>query len=82
MKEAWDGNTLISPAAGAGQIMHASGRWKLISDAGVDVRAQVFNFAVEQKLTVLSLHREEQNLEEIFQELTSGPAAGNRQLPE
>ncbi len=82
VKEAWDGNTLISPAAGAGQIMHASGRWKLVSDADVDVRAQVFNFAVEQKLTVLSLHREEQNLEEIFQELTTGPATVSRQLQE
>ncbi|MCX6280049.1 MAG: hypothetical protein NT004_18450, partial [Bacteroidetes bacterium] len=44
--------------------------WQLISEPGVDIRAAVFQFAVDNKLTVLSLQREEQKLEEVFQELT------------
>jgi ABC-2 type transport system ATP-binding protein len=45
-------------------------KWQLISDAGTDIRPAVFNFAVENNLTVLSLSREEMKLEEVFQELT------------
>lgn len=44
--------------------------WNLASAPGDDIRAAVFQFAVEKKHTVLSLHREEQKLEEVFQELT------------
>jgi ABC-2 type transport system ATP-binding protein len=44
--------------------------WHLISAPASDIRAAVFQFAVEHKYTVLSLHREEQKLEEVFQELT------------
>jgi ABC-2 type transport system ATP-binding protein len=45
-------------------------RWQLATDSTKDVRADVFKFAVDNNLTVLSLHREEQKLEEVFQELT------------
>jgi ABC-2 type transport system ATP-binding protein len=44
--------------------------WRLISAPGSDIRAAVFQFAVDNKLMVLSLHREEQKLEEVFQDLT------------
>ncbi|MCX6304941.1 MAG: gliding motility-associated ABC transporter ATP-binding subunit GldA [Bacteroidetes bacterium] len=44
--------------------------WHLASAPGTDIRADVFQFAVEHKYTVLSLHREEQKLEDVFQELT------------
>ena len=44
--------------------------WLLSSASGSDIRATVFQFAVDNKLIVLSLHREEQKLEEVFQELT------------
>lgn len=44
--------------------------WKLTTDPVKDVRAAVFKYAVDNHLTVLSLHREEQKLEEVFQELT------------
>jgi ABC-2 type transport system ATP-binding protein len=46
--------------------------WHLVSAPGTDIRAAVFQFAVDHKYTVLSLHREEQKLEEVFQELTRG----------
>ena len=54
-------------------IQHPVSRvWHLVSDAQTDIRADVFNFAVNNQLTVLSLQKEEQKLEEVFQELTRG----------
>jgi ABC-2 type transport system ATP-binding protein len=44
--------------------------WLLESEAGKDIRAEVFKFAVDKGLTVLSMQKEEQKLEEVFQELT------------
>jgi ABC-2 type transport system ATP-binding protein len=44
--------------------------WKIISDKNADIRPAVFNFAVANQLTVLSLHKEEQSIEDIFQQLT------------
>ena len=35
-----------------------------------DIRSQLFNFAVEQQFTVITLQKEERSLEHIFQELT------------
>jgi ABC-2 type transport system ATP-binding protein len=44
--------------------------WLLSSAPSSDIRADVFKFAVDHKLTVLSLQKEEQKMEEVFQELT------------
>jgi ABC-2 type transport system ATP-binding protein len=44
--------------------------WHITSAGGKDIRAAVFQFAVEKKYTILSLQQEEQKLEEVFQELT------------
>lgn len=35
-----------------------------------DIQEKVFRFAVENKLTILSLQQEKQNLEEVFRQLT------------
>ncbi len=48
----------------------ASAIWLLESETGLDIRAGVFKFAVDKGLTVLSMQKEEQKLEEVFQELT------------
>ena len=48
----------------------ASAIWLLESEPGLDIRAGVFKFAVDKGLTVLSMQKEEQKLEEVFQELT------------
>ncbi|MFN4079427.1 MAG: gliding motility-associated ABC transporter ATP-binding subunit GldA [Saprospiraceae bacterium] len=48
-------------------------RWKLASEAGKDIRAQVFAFAVERGLTLLELRRESQSVEEVFRALTLTP---------
>jgi ABC-2 type transport system ATP-binding protein len=47
-----------------------SSKWELISDPSVDIRPDLFKFAVDNNLTVLSLVKEELKLEEVFQELT------------
>ncbi len=38
--------------------------------AGEDIREDIFNFAVNQRLTVLSLNREKRSMEQVFQILT------------
>jgi len=48
-----------------------SNKWKLVSAKGLDIRASIFNFGVEQNNPVLSLTREEDSLEDIFKTLTS-----------
>jgi ABC-2 type transport system ATP-binding protein len=58
------------PVPSNGGQTNESRYWILTSAPGTDIRADVFQFAVEKKHTVLSLHREEQRLEEVFQELT------------
>jgi len=45
-------------------------KWLIQSLPKKDIRPTVFQFAVDQKLTVLSLTEQEKKLEEIFQELT------------
>ncbi|MBE0647374.1 MAG: ATP-binding cassette domain-containing protein [Bacteroidales bacterium] len=44
--------------------------WHLVSEPDIDIRPTVFKFAVDNGLTVLSMQRDEQRLEEVFQELT------------
>jgi ABC-2 type transport system ATP-binding protein len=44
--------------------------WQLISGASSDVRKEVFDFAVANKLSVLTLNKEEQRMEDVFKELT------------
>ena len=44
--------------------------WKLQAKPGENIRPRINKFAVENDLTLLSLHREEHNLEQVFRELT------------
>ena len=44
--------------------------WKLTAKPGEDIRPHINKMAVQNNLTLLGLHREEQRLEEIFQQLT------------
>jgi ABC-2 type transport system ATP-binding protein len=44
--------------------------WELHSEHSEDIRPAIFNFAVKGELTVLTINRTEQRLEEIFQQLT------------
>ena len=55
---------VLTVVAGAGNT------WTLTSHEHVDIRPAVFKMAVEQKLTVLTISRDQQGLEQIFRELT------------
>jgi ABC-2 type transport system ATP-binding protein len=46
--------------------------WLIESEGEEDIRPALFSFAVKNNLTVLSLQKEESNLEEVFRHLTNG----------
>jgi ABC-2 type transport system ATP-binding protein len=47
------------------------GVWQLGSDAKADIRPEVFRFAVDQKLTLIEMHKEAYSVEDVFQKLTT-----------
>lgn len=44
--------------------------WQLISTGTEDVRKEIFNYAVQKQLGVLTLSKEDQKMEDVFKELT------------
>ena len=44
--------------------------WKIKSASSKDIRAAIFQFAVANNLSVLTLQKEEQSLEDVFKQLT------------
>ncbi len=44
--------------------------WELISSSKDDVRKAIFEFAVKNNLSVLTLNKQEQKIEDVFKELT------------
>jgi ABC-2 type transport system ATP-binding protein len=50
----------------------SSSQWVIESDSKDDIRPSIFNFAVSNNLTVLSLQKQESNLEDVFRHLTNG----------
>jgi ABC-2 type transport system ATP-binding protein len=44
--------------------------WLIEAEGSVDIRPAIFSFAVSNNLTVLSLHKKEDNLEDVFRHLT------------
>lgn len=46
--------------------------WLVEAEGEDDIRPAIFNFAVKNNLTVLSLQKQESNLEEVFRHLTNG----------
>jgi ABC-2 type transport system ATP-binding protein len=46
--------------------------WVIEAEGDEDIRPSVFNFAVKNNLTVLSMNKQESNLEEVFRHLTNG----------
>src|SRR5664279_764615 len=46
--------------------------WAIEAEGDEDVRPSIFNFAVKNNLTVLSMQKHESNLEEVFRQLTKG----------
>ncbi|NUM49969.1 MAG: gliding motility-associated ABC transporter ATP-binding subunit GldA [Flavobacteriales bacterium] len=48
----------------------ANNTWEIEGDGQSDVRNNLFHFAVENKLSVLTLRKETQSIEDVFKELT------------
>ena len=44
--------------------------WDILSEPNSDIRSEIFQFAVENNYTVLSMNKLEQSLEDIFRQLT------------
>ena len=44
--------------------------WHITTGTGEDIRAAIFQFAVDNHLKVLTMNKEEKSLEEVFRELT------------
>lgn len=44
--------------------------WQLWADEQHDIRPQIFNFAVQNNLTIITLQREAKSLEDVFRQLT------------
>lgn len=56
---------------GVEEAHHIKGNtWKILASGSRDIRPQLFQYAVEHKLTVLTLQKEEVKLEDVFKELT------------
>jgi ABC-2 type transport system ATP-binding protein len=51
---------------------HKTNTWLLESAVDKDIRSEIFNFAVKNGLTVLSLQKQEKSLEDVFKMLTVG----------
>ncbi len=61
----------LQKISGVGTVLQLKkNKWLLQSQSKEDIRPNIFQFAVDQKLTVLSLAEQEKSLEDIFQELT------------
>lgn len=61
----------LSTIQGIDQIKYIQNNtWQLSSSSKEDVRKEIFNFAVNNNLGVLTLNREEQKIEDVFKELT------------
>ena len=44
--------------------------WQIETDGNIDIRQDIFKFAVDHSISVLTMHKEEVKLEKVFQELT------------
>ncbi|MBK9735778.1 MAG: gliding motility-associated ABC transporter ATP-binding subunit GldA [Saprospiraceae bacterium] len=55
---------------GLTDISHDRGQMVITTKGLADVRADIFNIAVANKLTILEMHREKANVEDIFRKLT------------
>ncbi len=61
----------IKGIRGVEEVKHVEGNtWKLFSTSVTDIRPDVFQFAVNNKLAVLTIQKEEQKLEDVFKDLT------------
>ncbi len=51
-------------------LLAENNTWKIIAGLEYDVRKELFNYAVKNDISVLTLNKEEQKLEDVFKQLT------------
>lgn len=62
---------LLSKIKDIHQLNHlGENKWRLMTNIENDIREEVYQFAVQNSLTILSMQKETKSLEEIFQTLT------------
>ncbi|MCU0461519.1 MAG: gliding motility-associated ABC transporter ATP-binding subunit GldA [Bacteroidales bacterium] len=75
IKIEFDRNPDVSELLRIEGVVHANpvsgSLWNIEAEGEQDIRPAIFSFAVKNNLTVLSLQKEESNLEEVFRHLTS-----------
>ena len=64
--------SLLRAIPGVDAVRKAKGSWIIEASGEQDIRPAIFSFAVSNNLTVLSLQKQESNLEEVFRKLTNG----------
>jgi ABC-2 type transport system ATP-binding protein len=64
-------NLLLTIPGTSSVINEGNNNYILISNGGTDIRASIFDFAVKNGFTVLSLQKKEGSLEDIFRKLTA-----------
>jgi len=61
----------LKQISGVQEVRHLNGyRYQILADAEKDLRASVFDFAVDQKVKLLEMHKEVFEMDEVFQRLT------------
>src|SRR5690606_9233678 len=60
---------------GVEDVLFDGENWEIKSSGYFDIRPDIFSFAVENNLTMLTLVQKQQNLESIFHQLTRGKDA-------
>ncbi len=65
-----DKNSILQVKGITGVENVSGNNWIITADSGSDARAALFRFAVDKEIGILSLQKQEQKLEDIFQQLT------------
>ena len=62
---------LLKKIHGVTQVVHKKDHiWEFQAKDSEEVRTNIFNFAVQNKLAVLSMHKEDSSMEDVFHQLT------------
>ncbi len=61
----------LKSISGVADVLHIEGnKWRITAKEAENIRKEIFNFAVANSATVLTLSKEEQRMEDIFREKT------------
>ncbi|HET6243877.1 MAG: gliding motility-associated ABC transporter ATP-binding subunit GldA [Bacteroidetes bacterium] len=52
------------------QINEGENTWQIQSSSSQDIRSSLFNYGVENKIPILTMHKQERKLEDVFKQLT------------